>query len=404
MTQLAGVRAPKNPKRAVTRYRLPMAAGVTIYKGADVMIIRSGTGKGYYAPADDARIGRSLAKALETVTNSGAAGAATCLCEFYRERTLYPYLNDTGVPLVAADREGPAYVLDDQTVSGTVSTVSGGVLFEIDSEGIVWVDKDGNYAPGTSSDLSDTAPVDPSSSSASAGSATEAARQDHKHHIALATPATEGLMSAAYAGAVHAPVATMTALKAIAAADRSNGMLCLVLSDTASEMSLWRFHSSSSASDTTENLVATPAAGSGRWLRADRLVSLYLPVTKDNADNSTIFTVPTGARIHPREAWWEVTTNWTGGSSSSIGVHASPTGWTTKGDILGGSAGDVLSTLVTTNTRMTGTVGAKLDTRDHGRLIMVAADTFKFDRITDAFTAGAANVRILCDVLANLGA
>ena len=111
-----------------------------------------------------------------------------------------------------------------------------------------------------------------------------------------------------------------------------------------------------------------------------------------------------GARLHPREAWWEVSTNWTGGSSSAIGVASSVTGWDTAGDILGGATGDVQATLVTTNTRMTGTIGAALDTRDNGRLIMVAADTFTFERITSAFTAGAANVRVLCDVLANLGA
>lgn len=197
MTALVDTRAPTQPKRTIARYHLPLAASVTVYKGADVMVIRSGTGQGYFAPADDARIGRSLAKALETVTNSGAAGAATCLCEFYHERTIWPFGNDSNDPLDATDREGPAYTLDDQTVSGTVSTAAAGVLFEIDSAGVAWVDKDANYAMESMSDLSDVAPVDPSSTSASAGSANAAARQDHKHHLALATTSAEGLLSAA---------------------------------------------------------------------------------------------------------------------------------------------------------------------------------------------------------------
>lgn len=405
MTQLSGVRAPNVPKRTVTRYRLQMAADCKIFKGADVMIITSGTGKGYFAPADDARVGRSVARALETVDNTGGLiGATYVFCEFFRERVVFPFVNDAGDPLGAAHREQTCYSVDDQTVSAAVSTVSAGLLFEVDADGVAWVDKEMNFSAVEASDLSDVAPTDPSSSAASAGVATEASRRDHLHHIALATPSSEGLMSAAYAGAIHAPVADLTALAAIAAADRSAGMLCLVLSDIAGEMSLWRFHASSTAADASSNLVKAPAAGSGRWLRADRLVSLYLPVTKDTTDGEAIFTVPTGARIHPREAWWEVNTSWTGGTSSAIGVAASVSGWNTAGDILGGASGDVAATLVSTDTRMTGTIGTKLDIRTDGRLIMVAADTFTFERITSAFTAGVAKVRVLCDLLANAGA
>lgn len=399
MTALAAERA--GSIRVVSRDKRPLAASVKAYKGGLAMVILSGTGKGYYAPADDALIGVAVGRFTETVDNSaGLIGAASAEIKFFRDRTLFLLANDTGTPLTVADRESPAYVLDDQTVSGAVSTAAAGPVYDVTSEG-VWVEVFQLSASSfDGSDLSNVAPTDPSSAAASAGVATTAMRSDAQLHIALATPTSEGLMSAAQASAVHAPVADLTALKAVAAADRANGMLCLVLSG----MSLWRFHSTSTAADTSENLVAVPAVGSGRWLRADRTVALSLPFTFATADGATLFTVPVGGRIHPREAWWEISTSMTGGSSPAIGVAASVTGWTTPGDILGGASGDVTATLVSTSTRMVGTIGAALSTRTNGRLIMIAADTLTFERITDAFTAGAGNVRVLCDVLANPGA
>lgn len=220
----------------------------------------------------------------------------------------------------------------------------------------------------------------------------------------VATPSAAGLQSAANAGALHAPVADLTALKGIAAGSRADGMLCTVLSDVAGETSRWRFSAASAATDTSENLVATPSAGSGRWLRDDKVVALWLPVTFATADNATIFTTPAGAKLKVREAWWQVGTTFAGGSASAIGIDCSVSGWSTAGDILGGAAGDVAATLVSTNGRMVGTVGAQLDTFAHGRLLMIAADTLRFQRITDAFTSGVAKVRVLCDVIANIGA
>lgn len=219
-----------------------------------------------------------------------------------------------------------------------------------------------------------------------------------------ASPTNAGLQSAANAAALHAPVANLTALKAIAAGARADGMLCTVLSDVAGETSTWRFSAASAAADTSENLVATPAAGTGRWLRNDKLVPLFLPVTFATADGAVIFTTPVGARVKPLDAWWEVQTTFAGGSSSAIGVDSSVTGWDTAGDLLGGAAGDVAATLVSTNAREIGTAGTKFDTVPEERLILIAADTLKFNRITSAFTAGVAKVRVLCAILANAGA
>lgn len=401
MTALATARVASPSKRIVRRSKVQLAAGVKSYQGGAAMVIQSGTGQGYFAPADAAKVGQVVGVFLETVDNTaGLIGAVSALVDFGHDRELTPFVNDTGTPLTAANRESAAYVLDDQTVSGAVSTAIAGVLFEVDANGVAWVEVDSSFRVPDGS-ISAVAPVDPSSTAASAGVATAASAQDHKHHIALATPAAEGLMSGAYASAFHAPVADLTALAAIAAADRANGMICMVLSDIAGEVSLWRFNSTSAAADASSNLVKAPAAGTGRWLRADRVVPLFLPVTFATADAAALFTAPAGVRLRPHQAWWEITTPYSGGSSAAIGLSTSVTSFNTKGDLLGGATGDVNATLVATNTREVGTVGAQVPT---GRLILIAADTIKYDRITSVATAGAGAARVLCDLLANAGA
>lgn len=228
---------------------------------------------------------------------------------------------------------------------------------------------------------------------------------DRTLSMPAATPTSDGFFPQAQAGAVHPPVASHAALKAIVAAARADGMFCMVLAGLDGSTEMWRFSAASTAADTSENLVVVPTAGTGVWLRADKTVALWLPVTFANADASVIFTMPTGAKFKPRESWWDVVTSWTGGSSSAIGVHCSATGYTTKGDLLGGASGDIAATLVgPVSGRQVGTIGAKLATRTTDRLIMIAADTLLFDQITSTFSAGAANVRVMGDLLSNPGA
>lgn len=217
---------------------------------------------------------------------------------------------------------------------------------------------------------------------------------------ALATTTTPGNMPAANFAALSPPVANLTALQAIPASARADGMTVVKLDDG----SKWRFSAAATATDSSNSLVVTPSAGSGAWLRHETHIALTLPFTYATADAAVLFTVPTGARLKILEAWWEITADMTGGSNSAIGVHASVSGWSTKGDILGGASGDLAATLVASNTRMVGTVGAKLDTNAHQRLIMIAGDTLVFDRIASAFAAGSGNVRVLCHTIANLGA
>lgn len=208
----------------------------------------------------------------------------------------------------------------------------------------------------------------------------------------------EGADLAKRLGAV---LATIAALKALPIAKRVNGMLVFVEENA----SLWRFSQAGTASDASDNLIVTPTATGGIWLRVDKVVDIRLPITFATADAAILFTTPVGARLLPREFYWEVTANWTGGTASTIGASSSTqTGYTTKGDLLGGAAGDVAATLVAASGVLAGTVGAGFDTLVKRRTIFKAAATLRHDRITSAFTAGSGALHCVAEVLANAGA
>lgn len=180
-------------------------------------------------------------------------------------------------------------------------------------------------------------------------------------------------------------VADKTALAAIAAASRFDGMIVMVREDG----SLWRFVAAGTADeDEAQELVIAPAAGTGRWLAADKHKTLKLPVAFGTADGEAILTVPAGFVLRLAGfPFWDVTTGFTGGTDSAIGLSTSITGYTTKGDLLGGATGDLAAGL--TAGVKPGTLGGELD--DHvgfQALAFVEADEIQFDRITSVFTAG----------------
>lgn len=178
-------------------------------------------------------------------------------------------------------------------------------------------------------------------------------------------------------------------LKALNANVPFDGMECLVRSDN----SRWVFRVGATFSDTTELLALTPAASSlGRWVRIDKRVHLKLAIAFGTADAAVLFTTPdTGYKLNVERLFWEVTTGFTGGSSSAIGVSSSNAAYNTKGDLLGGASGDVAATLV--SGIKGGTIGAKFGS--NGVVVLVAGDTLRFDRITSAFTAGAGFVHAI---------
>lgn len=189
-------------------------------------------------------------------------------------------------------------------------------------------------------------------------------------------------------------IATLAALKALAAVHPAHVHGNVVLCDA--DGSEWVYHATSALTG-DDILVVTPTNASGRWLRKVGTVDLKLPIGFATADGATLLTMPTGARMIVRRCYWEVTTAFTGGSSSAIGL-AGPSPHNTAGDLLGGSGGDVEATL-TAGVKL-GTIGA--DTA--AGVLLKAADTVTFERITDAFTAGAGYAHVVGDLVLNPGA
>ena len=198
--------------------------------------------------------------------------------------------------------------------------------------------------------------------------------------------------------AVAASVATMAALRALSdPGDLVHGNECRVDADG----SEWVFHSTSTL--TGDNLlVATPDAtayaSAGRWLRKTGYVDLAMAIAHGTADAAVLATLPTGARLFVQGGYWEVTTGFTGGSSSAIGLNSSQSGHTTAGDVLGGSGGDVTALLGTAGIKEA-TIGADVA----AGMVLRAAETIKFNRITSNFTAGAGYAHVV-GFLVNPGA
>ena len=184
--------------------------------------------------------------------------------------------------------------------------------------------------------------------------------------------------------------ATKAELKALKADLREDGQEAIVTADR----SKWVFAAASAAVDTTENLVLTPDAGTGAWLRADTVAHLKLAIAFGTADAATLFTVPAGFRLELEKVFWEVTADWTGGSSSAIGISSADAPHETQGDLLGGATGDIAATLVAASGELQGTIGVSYSAAPL-LAVLEATDTIRFDRITSAFTAGAGFVHAI---------
>lgn len=185
-----------------------------------------------------------------------------------------------------------------------------------------------------------------------------------------------------------APVADFTALKAIAAADRANGTRVLKLDDG----SQWRFASASTLTG-DDLLIATPAAGTGRWIRVDRVVDLKLPIVHTAADATVLYTVPAGFRLRPTVPFWEVTTAFTTGATGAAGISSNNAAFSTNGDLLGGASLDAAASL--TLGLIGGTVGAKVGAP---ATVLVGGNTILWDK-TSTFTVGAGFAHVPVEVL-----
>lgn len=191
-------------------------------------------------------------------------------------------------------------------------------------------------------------------------------------------------------------VATRTALAAIAAGSRADGDVVIVTGDG----SQWYFSAASSlAADGLSvegcNIVIVPGAGTGRWLRKDSIFVAKIPIGFGTADAAQLMLVPAGYSVKVLDdPTWDVTTGFTGGTASAIGISGSNAGINVKGDLLGGASGDVTATLGSTGIKQ-GTVGAKMGSFANRRAARLEATEYlRFDRITSAFTTGAGFVHV----------
>lgn len=145
-----------------------------------------------------------------------------------------------------------------------------------------------------------------------------------------------------------------------------------------------------------EPLVLPPAVGSGYWQRSGSLLHVKLPIGFALADAAVLFTTP--VRLLLEQAFWEVTTDFAGGSSSAIGLSGSVAPHTTKGDLLGGATGDVAAALTAAIGVTQGTIGVSFSAAPK-MAVLEAGSAVRFDRITDAFTSGAGFVHLACRLI-----
>ena len=144
----------------------------------------------------------------------------------------------------------------------------------------------------------------------------------------------------------------------------------------------------------------------GRWLAVPgQMVDLALAIAYTLADGATIYTMPTGSALFLAPGYWQVTTSWAGGSSSSIGIDSDQTGLSTAGDIHGGSGGDVAATLSATGGNgsgnfIAGTIGADIA----AGAILLGGSLVRYQEIVSAFTSGEGYFHLRGVLLANPGA
>lgn len=135
------------------------------------------------------------------------------------------------------------------------------------------------------------------------------------------------------------------------------------------------------------------ADANGNWILTGTAgVQLKLAISKDTVDGAVLYTVPDDTRLLIEQAFWEVTTGFTGGTSSAVGLSSSQAPHDAAGDLLGGAGGDVAATLVAGLTQ--GTVGVSFSAAPK-MVALEAGATIKYNRIASAFTAGAGFAHIV---------
>lgn len=118
-------------------------------------------------------------------------------------------------------------------------------------------------------------------------------------------------------------------------------------------------------------------------------VDLRLAISSATPDDAVLYTVPPSRTLLIEDTYWEITTSFTGGTSSTIGASASAAPATADGALLGGASGELAANL-TVGIRP-GTKGTALS---GGAITLQAGTTIKFNKIASSFTAGAGFIRV----------
>lgn len=132
MAALTSARNTPSRRGAITV--VPLAAATTVYQGG----IACRNAAGYGTPGATATTLKAVGIWRQTVTNTGAAGAAAAEAE----RGCFRFDNLAGDAITIADIGGTAYIVDDQTVArtnGTNTRSVAGIIRDVDATG-VWVD------------------------------------------------------------------------------------------------------------------------------------------------------------------------------------------------------------------------------------------------------------------------
>lgn len=122
-------------------------------------------------------------------------------------------------------------------------------------------------------------------------------------------------------------------------------------------------------------------------------VHLKLGVTFATTDSFALYTVPAGKQLRILQPYYKITTSFTGGTASAIGLSSDDTDYNTPGDILGGAAGDLAATLVSTGRGYkSATQGTKFGS--NATVVIGPGKSLIFNRIASIFTAGVAAIHV----------
>jgi hypothetical protein len=154
----------------------------------------------------------------------------------------------------------------------------------------------------------------------------------------------------------------------------------------------------------------TPAAAQAFLDNGIVAVHLKLPFNFQTADAAALCTVPTGSRaFQVLSGFVEVTQTFTTATAGACGISSDDTNFSTKGDILGGTAGMLVAFLVSTGaTYKTGLVGTKFGAVAAASAGAVTAGThapvqaiyipagkiIRYDQIAGTYTAGAGFIHL----------